>query len=289
MSDTPPRKLAVILHADVVGSTALVQLNEILAHERIRDTFRRFSETISKYGGVAHEIRGDALVAEFSRASDAVSAALAFQAENLEQNARLEDEIRPAIRVGVSLGEVVVADGTVTGIGVVLAQRLEQLAKPNGVVVQSAVSETVPTRLPFEFESLGEQALKGFEQPVRVFNAVLRTGAELPLPDRMVADRAEVHPTAPKQCGHTEVSDKPSIGVLPFVNATSDLEQQFFVEGIADGVVTELSKHRSLKVKSLIWATTPDEDRGAIGKEYEVRYLLGGRVQKGKDRPSLPT
>ena len=100
----------------------------------------------------------------------------------------------------------------------------------------------------------------------------------------MVADRAEAHPTAPKKCGHTEVSDKPSIGALPFVNATSDLEQQFFVEGIADGVVTELSKHRSLKVKSLIWSTTPDEDRVAIGKEYEVRYLLDGRVQKGKDR-----
>lgn len=66
----PPRKLAVILHADVVGSTSLVQKNEPLAHERIRDTFQRFSETISAYNRIAHEIRGDALVAEFDRASD---------------------------------------------------------------------------------------------------------------------------------------------------------------------------------------------------------------------------
>jgi thioredoxin-like negative regulator of GroEL len=66
----PPRKLAVILHADVVDSTSLVQKNETLAHERIRDTFQRFSETISAYNGVAREIRGDALVAEFDRASD---------------------------------------------------------------------------------------------------------------------------------------------------------------------------------------------------------------------------
>ena len=53
-------KLAVILHADVVGSTALVQQNESVAHERIQDVFRRFSATIESYGGTAHEIRGDA-------------------------------------------------------------------------------------------------------------------------------------------------------------------------------------------------------------------------------------
>ena len=64
------------LHADVAGSTSLVQLNEGLAHDRIQDAFRRFSETIASHGGTAHEIRGDALVAEFARASDAVAASL---------------------------------------------------------------------------------------------------------------------------------------------------------------------------------------------------------------------
>ena len=72
-------KLAVILHADVVGSTALVQKDERVAHERIQNSFRRLSETIAAYGGITHELRGDALVAEFSRASDGVSASLAFQ------------------------------------------------------------------------------------------------------------------------------------------------------------------------------------------------------------------
>ncbi len=70
--DRLSRKLAVILHADVVGSTALVQKNEVLAHERIQSAFNTFSETIASYGGIAREIRGDALVAEFNRASDAV-------------------------------------------------------------------------------------------------------------------------------------------------------------------------------------------------------------------------
>ena len=122
------RKLAVILHADVVGSTSLVQQNEILAHERIQAAFNTFSETIANHGGVAREIRGDALVAEFDRASDAVAAALAFQVSNGELNATLDDGIQPQLRMGISLGEVVIADNTITGAGVVLAQRLEQLA-----------------------------------------------------------------------------------------------------------------------------------------------------------------
>ena len=61
MANRSRRKLAVILDADVVGSTALVRSNETLAHERIQDTFRRFSKTIDSYGGIAHELRGDAL------------------------------------------------------------------------------------------------------------------------------------------------------------------------------------------------------------------------------------
>ena len=87
-----PSKLAVILHADVAGSTSLVRKNEGVAHERIRDAFERLSTTIDVYGGTAHELRGDALVAEFPRASDGVSAALAFQANNATAADELESE-----------------------------------------------------------------------------------------------------------------------------------------------------------------------------------------------------
>ena len=151
MADHPSRKLAVILHADVVGSTELVQRDESVAHERIQDSFRRFSETIKAYGGNTQEIRGDALVAEFARASDAVTAAIAFQVENTDSNAQLEDDMQPQLRIGISLGEVIVADNTVTGAGIVLAQRLEQLAVPGGVVVQGSVSETVPEAVAIRF------------------------------------------------------------------------------------------------------------------------------------------
>ncbi|MGD8347734.1 MAG: hypothetical protein PVI79_00790, partial [Gammaproteobacteria bacterium] len=94
-------KLAVILHADVVGSTLLVQRNEQRAHQRIQDAFRRFGLIITDYHGRVRELRGDALLAEFERASDAVSATFAFQSEQARRVEGLDDDIRPALRVGV--------------------------------------------------------------------------------------------------------------------------------------------------------------------------------------------
>ncbi len=153
--DQLSRKLAVILHADIVGSTVLVQRDERLAHERIRDVFRKFSDTIAAYGGRVHEVRGDALLAEFERASDAVSATLSFQSENRAANEKYGDEIRPELRVGIALGEVIIADNTITGAGVVLAQRLEQLSEQGGLCISSAIREALPARLPFQYGPLG--------------------------------------------------------------------------------------------------------------------------------------
>lgn len=61
-------RLVVILHADIAGSTLLVQQDKELAHKRIQDSFRRFSDTIETYFGRVLEIRGDALLASFNRA-----------------------------------------------------------------------------------------------------------------------------------------------------------------------------------------------------------------------------
>ncbi len=128
-------KLAVILHADVAGSTQLVRQDEHLAHERIQDSFHRFGDIIEKYKGKVLELRGDALLAEFERPSDAVTATLSFQADQAHHNSQIKDDLRPTVRIGIAMGEVIVADSTVTGEGVVLAQRVEQLAVPGGYVL----------------------------------------------------------------------------------------------------------------------------------------------------------
>ena len=278
--DQLSRKLAVILHADVVGSTSLVQKNELVAHQRIRETFLKFSNTIAQHNGITREVRGDALVAEFDRASDAVAAAIAYQSISQKENSVIEDDIRPYLRIGISLGEVVIADGTVTGAGVIIAQRLEQLAETGGIVVQGSVAETVPDRLPFDFQSLGEVKLKGFEQPVRAF-AVSATQND---------ESSRSVPTTPDSADERMEDNsrsKPAIAVLAFDNMSNDPEQEFFGDGIAEDIITQLSKLSALVViarTSTFIYKGKSVDIRQIGKELGVSHVLEGSVRKSGNR-----
>jgi TolB-like protein/class 3 adenylate cyclase/cytochrome c-type biogenesis protein CcmH/NrfG len=315
-------KMAVILHADVVGSTTLVQLDEALAHERIRNAFQRLSELVSTYGGTPHEVRGDALLAEFSRVSDAVSVALRFQTDNVDTNAGLEDDVRPEVRIGISLGEVIVADGTLTGSDVVLAQRLEQLASPNGVCVSENVQQSVPKRLPFTFDGLGEQALKGFDYAVSAYAVSLRAGASIPEPhailppvaargrrgllalmvtalllfaagawwwrstSQVTTTQTEIAPASPERMAFP-LPDKPSIAVLPLTNMSDDASQDYFADGMTEDLITDLSKVSGLFV---IARNSTFSYKGQVvnitrvAEELGVRYVLEGSVRRADNR-----
>ena len=314
-------KLAVILHADVAGSTSLVQQDEQVAHDRIQDTFRRFGDTITKYHGNVRELRGDALLAEFGRASDAVTAALAFQAAQIDFNTQLNDSIRPTVRVGIAMREVVIADDTITGAGVVLAQRLEQLAEPGGVRIQGAAYETIPGRFPFEYKSLGEQQVKGFDEPVRAYAVTLKPGDIIVAPEPsaealeiaigklmwprvvgavvalvivVVVGLAWWQPWQPQKepvlsLEPTEypLPDKPSVAVLPFVNMSDDSEQEYFVDGITGDLITALSEFKFLFIiasnSSFSYKGKPVKVQ-EVSRELGVRYVVEGSVQRAGDR-----
>ena len=231
------------------------------------------------------------MVAEFARASDSVCAALAFQTDSTARNADLTEHIQCEIRIGISLGEVVIADGTITGGGVVMAQRLEQLADPGGVVVQGTVSETVPVRLPFSFTSLGEQNLKGFEQPVRAFTAVKTPGESLPEPELMNAapgksGRSSDNSSIPVPSG----KNRPSIAVLPFTNMSGDPEQEFFSDGITEDIITEFARFNDLFViarNSAFVFKNQSVDITDAGQKLGVEYVVEGSVRKSGNRARI--
>jgi len=305
--------LAVILHADIAGSTTLVQQDKQLAHERIQDTFRRFSDTIEKYQGQVLELRGDALLAEFEHAYDAVSAALSFQVDHAYYIDRLKDDLRPTVRVGIAMGEVIIADSTVTGAGVVQAQRVEQLADPGGVCVTAAIQEALSKTMPLDLENLGEKSLKGFDFPVRVFRVELRSGESIPPPQE--GSQPEASPKTPKlvvgiivialvivggtvywfktQVPREEpasvksmaypLPDKPSIVVLPFTNMSDDPKQEYFADGMTEDLITDLSKISGLFViarnSSFSYKGHQVKVR-QVAEELGVRYVMEGSVRR---------
>jgi len=309
-------KLAVILHADIVGSTTLVQQDEQKSHARIQESFRRFSKTIVTYHGQVSELRGDALLAEFDRASDAVSAALAFQAEQSDYNRQLDDNIRPLLRVGIALGEVVIADATITGAGVVLAQRLEQLAEPGSLCITPAIREALPKRLPFKLASLGAQRLKGFDEPIEVYRVELLPGTSVPPPETRRIDRSATGSPRRRIAiaavvlgiilaagvgmlrwqsqepirSETQISissDKPSIAVLPFDNMSGDPEQEYFADGITEDLTTDLSRISGLFVvarNSSFSYKGRSVDVRTVSQELGVRYVLEGSVRRSGDQ-----
>lgn len=306
-------KLAVILHADVAGSTELVQRDERLAHDRIQEVFRRFSDTIKRYNGRVHELRGDALLAEFERASDAVIAALAFQLDQADYLVKFDDDILPKVRIGIAMGEIIIADNTLTGAGVVLAQRVEQLAESGGVCITAALHEALPNRLPFDMTNLGEQELKGFDEPIRVHRVELRQGESIPDPEKCNHQSAQVKtrkrigatavlifivavgvlswskPWAPKETPVLEerseysLPDKPSIAVLPFSNMSGNPEQEYFSDGMTEDLITDLSKISGLFVvaRNTTFAYKGKSlDLREVSNELGVRYLLEGSIRR---------
>ncbi len=314
-------RLAVILHADVVGSTALVQRNELLAHQRIQAAFKRFAELVRLYGGSVTEMRGDAFLAEFARASDAVLAALAAQQSNAQANELFDDGVRPVLRVGIALGEVVYADDTVTGAGVVLAQRLEQLASPGGLCVSAAVREAVPTRLPFDYKDLGFRDPKGFDHPVQSFAITPREGHALPAPAPAFTDRSPVwrrprhwlyvigallaivfalwlqpwssdSDTADQNRMAYPLPDRPSIAVLPFENLSADADQEFLSDGLTENITLALSRVPELfvipRATTRIYKQNP-ATVAQVSEQLGIRYVLDGSVQRSADKVRITT
>ena len=309
--------LVVILHADVAGSTELVQRNEQITHARIRESFERLRAQVETYQGRVLEIRGDALLAQFERASDAVSAALAFQGEHKDRLAQLEDDLKPEIRIGIALGEVIIADDTVTGAGVVLAQRVEQLADAGGVCVTAALHEALPGRMPFDLENIGEQNLKGFTESVRVYRVGLNEGASVPQPQIAVEKKSSskfelskiaiitavlilaagtIYQFNPDDVREEPASienmafplpDKPSIAVLPFNNMSNDPEQGYFADGMTEDLITDISKISGMFViarNSVFTYKGRAVKIRQVAEELGVRYVMEGSVRRSGDQ-----
>lgn len=173
------RKLAAILAADIVGFAGLVARDEegtIARLDRLFSDIVRIQ--IEAHRGRVFKSLGDGVLAEFSSTVEAVNCAIGIQkALALDDHGSGDDEpLR--LRIGVSVGDVVIHGDDLLGDGVNIAARLQAAAEPGGLAVSGEAMTQIRGKIDIELEDCGYQKLKRADAPVHVFKTVSkRSGA----------------------------------------------------------------------------------------------------------------
>ena len=271
------RRLAAVLAADMVGYSRLMEVDETGTLARLKThRVELIDPAIAKNRGRIIKTTGDGMLVEFHSVADAVQCAVEIQRRMARRNADVSPARWIQFRIGINLGDVIVEENDIFGDGVNVAARLEQAAEPGGICVSGAVRDQLGNRLDdVVFEDLGEQSVKNIARPIRVFRILpeAKTSAapEAGKPDQPVGAAAK----------------KPSIAVLPFANMSGDPEQEFFVDGLTEDILTELSRRRELFVISRT-STFVYKGQSAnlreVAQKLGARYLVEGSVRKSGDR-----
>jgi TolB-like protein/class 3 adenylate cyclase len=310
MADNPhvQRRLAAILAADIAGYSRLMGADEEGTLARLKALRAGLIDpTIGTHHGRIVKTTGDGMLVEFASVVDAMRCAVAWQAA-------MADRAATGIewRIGVNLGDVIIDGEDIFGDGVNIAARLEAMAEPGGICLSDDAYRQVRDRLDLAFDDLGEQHVKNIARPVHIYGIGPRAsrpesphpnpplpgldpgiagegvGGAHPLPDPPPqAGEGGVGVAAPPTVAALALPDKPSIAVLPFQNMSGDPEQEYFVDGMVEEIITALSRIRWLFViarNSTVTYKGHAVDVKQVGRELGVRYVLEGSVRKGGNR-----
>lgn len=171
------RKLAAILSSDVVGYSQLMREDDGATIAAVLAVRKLMARHISRHDGRVVDAPGDALLAEFASAVEAVRCAVAIQQSMLLRNTAGPANRQMRVRIGVNLGDVIERESSIYGEGVNVAARLQALAMPNGICISGAIHEQIENRLALKMSFAGEQRLKNITQPIRVFHIIVGDGS----------------------------------------------------------------------------------------------------------------
>ena len=275
-SDVEERRLAAILAADVVGYSRLMEVDEAGTLARLKTIrLELIDPAIAKCRGRIIKTAGDGMLVEFQSVTEALRCAVDFQERMARRNRDMPAARALLYRIGINLGDVIVEDGDIFGDGVNVAARLESMAEPGGICISAAVRDQVGDRLKVAYADLGDQQVKNIARPIRAYKVLLDGQA----PNGHTASDASPAPQASAR--------KPSIAVLPFDNMSGDPEQEFFVDGLTEDIITELSRFRELMVISrnavFVHKGKPVKAK-QVAREFGVDYIAEGSVRKAGDR-----
>jgi len=276
-SPSRKRKLAAILHADVVGFSRLMGEDEAGTHQALGELRSAVDPLITAHGGRIVGTAGDSLLADFSSVVDALSCAVKMQRAARAINDPIAPERRLELRIGVNLGDVIVDGDDIFGDGVNIAARLEALAQPGTVCISQTVYDQVRNKLDLNYRPLGAHRVKNIAEPVRAY--AVGVGAAAPrrrsrrpllLPAGAAALTAAglvawvLYAGAGRElfglgvtpkpveiaslAAPNRLAGRPAVAVLPFENLSSDAAQNFLTDGITEDIITALGRFSNLLV-----------------------------------------
>ena len=168
------RKIAAIFAADIAGYSRLVAEDEEETLRRLASYRLVTDDFIAKCGGRIFNTAGDAVLAEFPSAVEAVRCAIDIQESLRTRNMAYPPSRQMSFRIGITIGDVVERDGDLLGDGVNIAARLEGLAEVGGICISRAVHEQVANKLSVQFADIGAQEVKNIPTPVHAYMVAMR-------------------------------------------------------------------------------------------------------------------
>jgi TolB-like protein/class 3 adenylate cyclase len=307
------RKLSAILSADVAGYSRLMGEDEVSTVRTLEAYRKVMSDLIEQFRGRVVDSPGDNLLSEFSSVVDAVQCAVEIHEVIRAKNEELPEDRRMLFRIGVNLGDVIEEGDRIYGDGVNIAARLEGLAEAGGICISGSAHEQIKNKLALGYEYIGEHTVKNIAEPLKVYRvpmgpkvAMSKEGDEkgstlkkwrwtvLGAAGAIIIIIAaatvwnfylsgpSVEPDQAPVTSEVKEALK-SIAVLPFVNLSSDPEQEYFVDGLSEEILNGLCQIPDLTV---IARTSSFSFKGTtktiqeIASVLDVDHILEGSVRK---------
>jgi adenylate cyclase len=302
------RRLAAVLHADVVGFSRLMAKDEGGTHARLMAHRDVLYAALRLHNGRVVGTAGDAVLAIFDSVVDALTSALIIQEKLSEANADLPQDERLEFRIGLNIGDIILDGDDIFGNGVNVAARTEALADPGGIAVSAAFKEQVGNRVQVTFQDRGLHAVKNIDVPLHVF-AVFTEGHAPDRPTPVKPRRRITMPAlialavctiavaaffvnidgsgdpAAQKDSDADVAtalQKPAIVVLPF-SSRDAAEDSYFGDGVTEDVIGSLGRFSDLLVLS--WsAVSPYKDQPVevtqLASDLGADYVVTGSIQR---------
>ena len=232
------RQLAAIMFTDIVGYTAMMGSDENLAIATVTHHKKIIEQVVSKFEGNLINFYGDGSLSIYASATSALECAMEIQME-------FQKDIAVPLRIGIHIGEILIKEGSVFGDGVNLASRIESLGQAGTIMFSEDVFQKIRNNNRFKSRALGAFEFKNVDKPMQVY-ALANEGFPVPKAETItgklktssvkqdiknIRDSEKVSGLVPDP-SKRKILEK-SIAVLPFVNMSSDPEQEYFCEGIS--------------------------------------------------------